>query len=144
MEDWYERQWFRKHNGLVMGPQAIFDILMLMHRRDIVHAIIGYERLERRGHLIPQAYRDGQVKSVRLYFPPYKGLRSIAQEEGTPLSELETELRKLTRHRREEHEIGLPLKVILALQQYDYVRKHPNQLVGLGRNGTKWVERIRT
>ena len=130
--------WFREHNGETFNPEELVDVIS--HYRD--HNIGTYCFLEEKGHIVPMAYKHGEVSKVRLFFPklPEK-LTKIESDNKLKQGSLTQILYSVYEHITvRENAIRLPRGVRETLIQHHYLKRPYDDMVCLGKVGRKFVD----
>ncbi len=126
-------KWLRRNHGRVVHPIEILAQLAQTH--DFPEQ--AYGGLEEKGHLIPQAYHDGQTDAVRIFFPGRTSLDKIERKEELPKGYLLNRL--LSLHAKGEADIsflGVSPETVSKLKEDRYI-SGTNGLVRLGKSGER-------
>jgi hypothetical protein len=127
--------WFSRNNGEIFHPLEIVDVLSSYFESPIQK----YVTLEEKGHIVPTSYIDGNVESVKLFFPKQPVLRDLEDEYGLKSGTLRVKLNEIyVSNTIRLNAIGLPNKLVNKMN-VDRLIWIKGDMVELGKRGERYI-----
>ncbi len=126
-------EWLYANHGSLFHPLEVLSKL----GETYLNPVLKYCFFEEKGHIVPVSYRNGQVDTVRLFFPKKFKASDVAKELNITERELISKLGLLlVNDGLREGALGIDAKLTRALEKYLIVKRR-NGMVHVGREGRK-------